>query len=223
MKIIVIIPAYNEAKVIRNVIADVKKYGYEVVVIDDCSRDGTHQYAQKAGAFVLRHHVNRGQGAALATGMEYALSQGADIIVTFDADGQHCAREIQRVIHPIITKEADVVLGSRFLGATHDMPQTRGLSLKAALLFTRLTTGLTLTDVHNGFRAFSRDAAERIKISQNRMAHASEILDQIARHNLRFCERPVTIVYSLYSKNKGDSSIKRIFFTLSEIVVGKTV
>ncbi len=223
MKVIVIIPAYNEAKVIRNVISDVKKYGYNIVVVDDCSRDGTHHYAQKAGAVVLRHYVNRGQGAALATGIEYALCQEADILVTFDADGQHSAHEIQFVIRPIIAGETDVVLGSRFLGATRDMPLMRGLSLKAALVFTQVTTGLQLTDVHNGFRAFSKNAALKIKISQNRMAHASEILDQIARHNLRFCEVPVTIVYSSYSKQKGDSSAKRIITTLSQIVVGKTL
>ena len=221
-KVIVIIPAYNEARVIRTVVSDVKKYGYDVVVIDDCSRDATHHYAQKAGAVVLRHHVNRGQGAALATGMEYALLQEADIVVTFDADGQHRAHEIQSVITPIIKGEADVVLGSRFLGATQDMSLSRGISLKVALLFTRLTTGLTLTDVHNGFRAFSQDAAVKIKISHNRMAHASEILDQISQHKLRFTEVPVTIIYSSYSKQKGESSLKRIITTLSQIILGKT-
>ncbi|HLD20048.1 MAG TPA: glycosyltransferase family 2 protein [Patescibacteria group bacterium] len=222
MKVIVIIPAYNEAKVIRNVVSDVKKHGYDVVVVDDCSLDSTYHYAEKAGAVVLRHHVNRGQGAALATGMEYALSQEADIVVTFDADGQHCAHEIQSIITPIIKGEVDVVLGSRFLGTTQDMSRSRGISLKAALFFTRLTTGLALTDVHNGFRAFSKNAALKIKIFQNRMAHASEILDQISQHNLRFIEVPVTIIYSSYSRQKGDSSLKRIITTLSQIILGKT-
>ncbi|MEL6895806.1 MAG: glycosyltransferase family 2 protein, partial [Planctomycetota bacterium] len=140
---------------------------------------------------------------ALQTGIDFALSRGAQMMVTFDADGQHMASEIPSLAAPILAGDADVVLGSRFLGETIDMPRRRRWLLKFAILFTRLTNGLKLTDVHNGFRCLSADAARRIRIRQPRMAHASEILDQIARLGLRYQEVPVTIRYSQETLEKG--------------------
>jgi glycosyltransferase involved in cell wall biosynthesis len=199
----VVIAAYNEAGVIARVIADVRRRGYPVVVIDDGSADATAEAAGQAGAVVIRHPVNLGQGAALQTGIEFALAEGADFIVTFDADGQHRADDIAALLKALTDNDADFALGSRFMGASIDLPPTRRLLLKAATLFTRLTTGLRVTDTHNGLRAMTRRGANCIALRQNRMAHASELLEQIARSGLRYVEVPVTIEYSAYSLAKG--------------------
>jgi len=198
-----IIPAYNEAAVIGRVIADVIRRGYNVAVIDDGSTDETGCRAAAAGAVVVTHPINLGQGAALQTGIQYALRRGADAIVTFDADGQHRAADIEGLIDALATNNADFALGSRFRGGAVAMPLSRRLLLMAATWFTRLTTGLKVSDTHNGLRAMTRCGAGRIKLRQNRMAHASELLDAIARSGLRYVEVPVTIEYSRYSLAKG--------------------
>ncbi len=207
MKIFIIIPALNEAKTIGRVVGELKKYNYEVVVIDDGSSDNTSQQAELAGAVVLIHLVNRGQGAALKTGIIYALQHGADILVTFDADGQHNAADVPKLLKPLLEHKAEATLGSRFLhGSPTGMPFLRKLILKIAVVFTRLVSGLDVTDTHNGLRAFSRRAIEKIKINQDQMAHASEILDEIHKHKIKFIEVPITINYSDYSIAKGQSS-----------------
>ena len=198
-----IIPAYNEAAVIGRVVTDVVRRGYNVAVIDDGSTDETGCRAGAAGAIVVTHPINLGQGAALQTGIKFALRQGADTIVTFDADGQHRPADIDSLIDALTTNNADFALGSRFLGGAVAMPQSRRLLLMAATWFTRLTTGLNVSDTHNGLRAMTRRGASRIKLRQNRMAHASELLDEIARSGLRYVEVPVTIEYSRYSLAKG--------------------
>jgi len=202
-RIWVVIAAFNEARVIARVIADVSRHGYRIVVVDDGSRDLTAERAGEAGATVVRHPVNLGQGAALQTGIEYALRQGAEHVVTFDADGQHRAEDIAGLLDALAKHRADFALGSRFLGASIDLPPSRRLLLKAATMFTRLITGLRLTDTHNGLRAMTRRGATAISLRQNRMAHASELLDQIAQTGLRYVEVPVTIEYSAYSLAKG--------------------
>jgi len=198
-----IIPAYNEAAVIGRVVADLVKHGYNVAVIDDGSIDETGRRAGAAGAIVVSHPINLGQGAALQTGIQFALRQGADTIVTFDADGQHRTADIDGLIEALTANNADFALGSRFLGGTVAMPLSRRLLLMAATRFTRLTTGLNVSDAHNGLRAMTRRGASRIRLRQNRMAHASELLDEIARSGLRYVEVPVTIEYSRYSLAKG--------------------
>ncbi len=199
----VVIAAYNEAGVIARVIADVRRRGYPVLVVDDGSTDTTAEIAGQAGAVVIRHPVNLGQGAALQTGIEFALARGAEFVVTFDADGQHRADDIAGLLKALTDNNADFALGSRFLGASIDLPASRRALLKAATVFTRLTTGMRVTDTHNGLRAMTRCGASRIALRQNRMAHASELLEQIARSGLRYVEVPVTIEYSAYSLAKG--------------------
>jgi glycosyltransferase involved in cell wall biosynthesis len=213
----VVVAAYNEAPVIGRVVADLVRYRYAVVVVDDGSRDGTGQKARAAGAKVIRHAVNLGQGAALQTGIQFALGSGADYIVTFDADGQHRASDIAVLLDALRTQAADFALGSRFLGHAPAMPLARRALLKAATWFTRLGTGLRLTDTHNGLRAMTRRGAGRIALRQNRMAHASELLHQIAQSSLRYVEVPVTIEYSAYSLAKGQklSDSLRILVDLS--------
>jgi glycosyltransferase involved in cell wall biosynthesis len=205
-EIVVVIPAYNEEKTIRSVVGNVKRFTSRVVVVDDGSSDQTYQKAKEAGATVLKHMVNRGQGAALKTGIDFALLIGADVIISFDADGQHLAKDIPRIIQPILDGTMDVVLGSRFLDKSSNVPRIRRLMLKLAIIFTRLSCGLELTDAHNGFRAFSRKAASTIDILQDQMAHASEITREIARHQLSYCEVPVTIQYTEDSIKKGQSA-----------------
>ncbi len=203
----IVIAAFNETVTIADVVEDVRECWPHVVVVDDGSSDETASAAHDAGATVVRHPLNRGQGAALQTGFDYALAAGAEVIVTFDADGQHASREIERLVEPIASGTHDVVLGSRFLEAGGEVPLVRRLMLKGAIVFTRLASGLRLTDTHNGFRALSRKAATLIDLRADRMAHASEILDQIARHQLSYTEVPVHVRYTRHSRAKGQSSL----------------
>ncbi len=199
----VVIPAYQEAKVLRQVVAGVRRLHAHVVVVDDGSTDRTAHEALEAGATVLHHVVNLGQGAALQTGIDFALAQGAQRIFTFDADGQH-APDALLVLDDVLRRTgADVVLGSRNMGTTLGIPKARRLMLKAALAFTHLHAAVPVTDTHNGLRLFTRAAASKIRISQPRMAHASEILSQIRAHGLSFAEAPVTVNYTEYSLEKG--------------------
>jgi glycosyltransferase involved in cell wall biosynthesis len=202
-KLWVICAAYNEARAIGRVVTELRRAGYKVVVVDDGSTDGTGQIAAAAGATVVVQPINLGQGAALQTGIDYALSKDADILVTFDADGQHRVSDIPRLVDALGRERADFALGSRFLGQSYNLPALRGWVLHAATVFTRLTTGLRLTDSHNGLRALTRQGAAAIRLRQNRMAHASEILAEIARSGRRYVEVPVTIEYTAYSLAKG--------------------
>lgn len=216
----VIVPAYNEARVIGGVVEELAARGHRVVVIDDGSSDDTPLAARRAGAIVLRHAINRGQGAALQTGITYALRNGAEHIVTFDSDGQHAAEDVDTLVAPLLAGRADVVLGSRFIGSTEGMPRGRKTILALAILFTRVASGANVTDTHNGLRAFTRAAAAKLDIRLDRMAHASEILDQIVRNGLRFEEVPVHVRYTDYSRRKGQSSLAALRI-LADYVLGR--
>ena len=202
----VVIAAYNEAAVIARVAGGVRCAGYQVVVVDDGSRDATARMARAAGATVIRHPFNLGQGAALQSGIDFALQNDAEVIVTFDADGQHSPVDIASLAEALASEKADFALGSRFLQQSSNIPTVRRLLLKAATLFTRLTTGLQLTDAHNGLRAMTRRGAAAIRLRQNRMAHASELLAQIGTSGLHYVERPVTVRYTAYSMAKGQKT-----------------
>lgn len=206
----VVIAAYDEHATVGPVVAALTAEYPHVVVVDDGSRDGTAETARRSGATVLRHCVNRGQGAALETGIRYALLRGAQIVVTFDADGQHAPEDIPVLVRPILEGRAEVVLGSRFLGTGLPVPRGRRWLLRAAVLFTRLTSGLRVTDAHNGLRAFTAHAARSLEITLDRMAHASELLDRIRRARLAWTEVPVRIRYTPYSRAKGQSSLSAI-------------
>lgn len=207
----VIIPAYNESSIIHDVICGIKPYvafTRQIVVIDDGSSDSTYSACRNEDVILLRHRINLGQGAALQTGLQYALHHtDAEYFVTFDADGQHDPQNIPNLLDPLLANKCDVVLGSRFIenSKTPNMPFCRKVFLKMATKITSMTTGLKLTDTHNGCRAFSYNAASKFEIAQNRMAHASEILSHIATANLSYCEVPVTIHYTSYSMTKGQS------------------
>jgi glycosyltransferase involved in cell wall biosynthesis len=198
-----VVPAFNEAKVIGKVVETLVTLFPNVVVVDDGSVDSTAEEAATHGALVVQHPINLGQGAALQTGIDFCLKHHPNFIVTFDADGQHNLGDVLNMLDVAIKENCDVVLGSRFLGQTISMPATRRVLLRVAIWFTRATTGLALTDTHNGLRVFTAAAAEKINISHNGMAHASEILEQIARLRLRYVEAPMTVTYTPYSLQKG--------------------
>ena len=202
----VVIAAYNEGPSIGNVVRELLASHPNVVVVDDGSDDDTAERAREAGASVLIHFVNRGQGAALQTGITYALAQGASYIVTFDADGQHDVADLPALLAPIENGLADICLGSRFLERRERIPPIRRFVLWCAVLFMRVTTHARLSDAHNGLRAFSRRAALTLDLKLDRMAHASEIVDQIVASNLRYVEVPVRVRYTDYSMRKGQRS-----------------
>lgn len=212
--IFVVVPAYNEEENIGRVISGLFKTQItqidngitqmRVVVVDDGSSDGTFMVAKLAGAVVLSHVVNRGQGAALQTGNEYALEHGASCVVHFDADGQFNPADITKALAVMKDKNVDVILGSRFLDNRSQIPRTKKyIVLPIARLINRFLTGLKLTDVHNGFRILSRRALEVINISQDRMAHNSEIISLIKQKNLSYLEYPVEVTYNEYGQGVG--------------------
>lgn len=207
MNILVIIPCYNETTIIRQTVTQVLDAGYEVAIIDDGSQENILQQLTGLQVHYLKHEVNLGQGAALQTGMDYAISQGVEIVVHFDADGQHQVEDMSSMLEPLLSGTTDVVLGSRFINPSHGkaVPLGRKLLLKMARYTNLLFTGLWLTDAHNGFRALNRKAMQTIRITENGMGHAIEILQQIHIHKLDFCERPTRVVYTDYSKKKGQS------------------
>ncbi|HEY0248878.1 MAG TPA: glycosyltransferase family 2 protein [Gryllotalpicola sp.] len=199
-------PLFNEEAVIGSVVEGAIAVFPHIVCVDDGSSDDSAARAHAAGAVVLRHPVNLGQGAALQTGIDYALAQpDCDYLVTFDADGQHQVADAAAMVHRLETEPLDVVLGSRFLDTRTELGWLKRLVLRTAVLFERAGTGIKLTDAHNGLRAFARSGASRIQIHQNRMAHASEIVSEIAKNKLRYAEQPVHVVYNDYSKAKGQS------------------
>jgi len=165
---------------------------------------------------VLTHAVNLGQGAALQTGIDFALLEGAEFIFTYDADGQHAPESLSVLAAKMIETRVDVVLGSRWMGQAENIPGLRRLVLRAAVLFTRFQSGLAVTDTHNGLRLFTKDVARRIRIRQSRMAHASEILDEIGRQNMKYAEAPVTVRYTDYSLGKGQK-VSGMFRVLADI------
>lgn len=215
-----VIAAFNEARVLGPVLESVLGRVPRVVVVDDCSTDDTAALAVRAGAHVLRHPINLGQGAALQTGIDFALRHGAEIIVTFDADGQHDIDDLPVLLKAQRRSGADCVLGSRFLGRTENLTNARRWLLKAAAVFTWLNTGLRLTDSQNGYRLFTRKAAQALHIRHNRMAHASEIVEQIGACGLRWIEAPVIVRYTDYSVAKGQRASDSLQIVL-DLLVGR--
>ena len=200
MRTFVVIPAFNEEERIQATVTSVHDAGqYDVVVVDDGSTDATASRVPSYAA-LIRHSVNRGMGAALVTGTAFALAHGADCVVHFDADGQHRAEDIAGLLAPLRAGTVDIVLGSRYL-RPDSVPKTKKYLIhKPAIVFQNLLTGVRLTDAHNGFRAMTRSAAEKISITQDRMAHNTEIIQEIRRNKLRYVEVPVRIVYREYGQ-----------------------
>lgn len=207
----VVIPMYNEGRVVQDVVAEVRRTFPHVVCVDDGSSDESARAAAAAGAIVVAHPINLGQGAALQTGFDYALSDPAMTeVVTFDADGQHQVADAVGMVEKLRAERLDVVIGSRFLDERTEVARLRRLVLRTAALYTRWTSGMALTDAHNGLRAIDRGVLERMRLTQNRMAHASELVDKIGALDVRWAEYPTHIIYSDYSKAKGQSLLNSV-------------
>lgn len=205
----VVVAAFNEARVIRRVVTEVASAGWSVVVVDDGSRDETASAARISGVHVLKHAINLGQGAALQTGIDYALRRGARAIVTFDADGQHDVADIPSLVAALETHE--VALGSRFLGKEIEgAGRRRKMMLRGATVVSNQLSGLSLTDAHCGLRAFRADVAPQLRLKHDRMAHASELLRRIRDARLRMIEVPVTVRYTEHSMRKGQGGMQAI-------------
>jgi len=201
-----VIPLYNEATVIADVVTGALDVFPNIVCVDDGSTDGSGEAARRAGATVLTHAVNLGQGAALQTGISFVCEQpGARALVTFDADGQHQVADADAMVALIASGETAIVFGSRFLDGRTKPGFMKRTILTFAVWFTKQSTGMRLTDAHNGLRAMSVDAARGVHLQQDRMAHASEIVLQLGRTGLPWREYPVHVLYTDYSRGKGQS------------------
>ncbi|MFA6394044.1 MAG: glycosyltransferase family 2 protein [Patescibacteria group bacterium] len=202
MKVFCVIPAFNEEENIVEVIKTVKPLVDGVVIVDDGSADKTYELARAQGVIALKHLLNRGQGAALETGNQYALKNNADIIVHFDADGQFLAGEIKELTELIESGRADIVFGSRFLGRSSNMPVFKRLLLMPlARAMNRMLFGARLSDPQCGFRALNAKAAGKIKIQSDGMAHCSEIIGKAFQSGLKIKEAPITVVYREFGQN----------------------
>ena len=215
----VVVPVFNEAEVIGPVISDLTQHFAHVVCIDDGSSDNSAVLAREAGARVLQHPLNLGQGAALQTGFDYVSRQpGATHVITFDADGQHLVSDALEMLELAKRKRISVVFGSRFLDKRTKPGLKKRVVLKLAVLFTRVFTGLRLTDAHNGLRVLSMEALGFVRLEQNGMSHATEIVHQIAKSKLAWREYPVEVLYTEYSKRKGQSLWNSINILIDLIV-----
>lgn len=206
----IIIPAYNEGEVIKDNLRFVCEHFTYVVCVDDGSRDNTYEQAEQTDAIVVRHSINLGQGAAIQTGIEYSLGLPVDYFCTFDADGQHSIDDVKTMLEVIKKEKLDIVVGSRFLGRAENITRAKRVLLKAAVWFSNATSGLRLTDTHNGLRVFNRHVATTIDLQEAGFQHASEFIEKIAQHKYAFKEVPNTITYTDYSRAKGQSMLNAI-------------
>ncbi len=207
----VVVPLYREAGVVGDVVRELRTRFAHVVCVDDGSPDDSAAVAEAAGATVVRHGVNLGQGAALQTGIAYALrDELTTSVVTFDADGQHRVEDADAMVRRLGREELDVLFGSRFLDRRTQLDPLRRVVLRLATLYTNRSTGVRLTDAHNGLRVFSRRGAAHLRLRHDRMAHASEIVEQVGRGGLRWAEHPVEIRYTDYSRSKGQSLLNSV-------------
>ena len=220
----IVVPAFNEAAIIGEVIADVRAAFDHVVCVDDGSRDETGALALRAGAHLVRHPVNLGQGAAIQTGVEYARRQpGAEVFVTFDADGQHRVKDVLRMIDKLTTEDVDIVIGTRFAdhGVRSDVPFLKRIVLRTAVFLSPRNRRLRLSDAHNGLRVFNRKVAEGLDITMSGMGHASEIIAMIDENHWRVTEEPVEILYTEYSKSKGQPLLNGVNIVFDGFLRGR--
>jgi polyprenyl-phospho-N-acetylgalactosaminyl synthase len=219
----IVVPAFNEASVIGDVVADIRSVFDHVVVVDDGSKDNTGDIALAAGAHVVPHPVNLGQGAAIQTGVEYARSQpGAQVFATFDADGQHRLKDVVRMIDRLSTDEVDLVVGTRFAEPTASKPPLlKRIILRAAALVSPSSRQLGLTDAHNGLRVFNKRVADRLNITMSGMSHASEFITLAVENGWRVAEEPVEILYTEYSKSKGQPLLNGVNIVFDGLLRGR--
>lgn len=199
----IVIPAYNEADVIADVVREVQAAGdYTIIVVDDGSRDATFKMAGSlADVIALRHKINRGKGAATKTGIVAANKLDADIVVTMDGDGQHDPGDIEALIQPICAGECDVVLGTR-PKVKGEMPFIKIIANKIGNIVTWLLYGIHVSDSQSGFRAYSRFAATIIDTKADKYEYDSKVIREINNNRLKFTEVPIKVRYTDYSMGK---------------------
>ena len=219
----IVVPAYNEASVIGDVITDIRTVFDHVVCVDDGSRDSTGDLALAAGAHVVSHPVNLGQGAAIQTGVEYARSRpGAQVFATFDADGQHRLKDVVAMIDRLSGDQVDMVVGTRFASPTASKPPLmKRIILRTAAALSPSSRELKLTDAHNGLRVFNKKVADELNITMNGMSHASEIIALAVENNWRVVEEPVEILYTDYSKSKGQPLLNGVNIVFDGLLRGR--
>ena len=207
-----IVPCYNEGTVIFDVLTHARETFPNIVAVNDGSRDDSAAQIRAAGAHLVNHPVNLGQGAAIQTGVEYARSQpGARYFVTFDADGQHQVKDVVRMVERLRAEPVDIIVGTRFAGQDNSqVPWIKRVVLKTVVLLSPRTKKLGLSDAHNGLRAFNRKVADETNIRMNGMSHASEIVTMIDNNGWRVDEEPVDILYTEYAMSKGQSLINGV-------------
>jgi polyprenyl-phospho-N-acetylgalactosaminyl synthase len=220
----IVVPAFNEAAVIGDVIADVGSVFDHVVCVDDGSTDGTGEIARRAGAHLVRHPINLGQGAAIQTGVEYARKQpGARVFATFDADGQHRVKDVAAMIERLAEGDVDVVIGTRFAGQEGSRPPLmKRIVLRTAARLSRRGRRLGLTDTNNGLRVFNKTVADGLDITMSGMSHANEIIMMIAENHWRVAEFPVEVLYTEYSKSKGQPLLNGVNIVFDGFLRGRT-
>jgi glycosyltransferase involved in cell wall biosynthesis len=221
-KLIVILPAFNEASVIKQTLTHVKRaiqslpLVSEIVVINDGSQDQTGPISRQAGVTVITHRLNRGLGASLGTGLEYARRRQADFAITMDSDGQHDPQDIKLVLKPLLEGQADVVIGSRLLKKPSTMPWLRQLNNRCFNLISWFLFGIRTSDSLSGFRGFSQPAIQKIKLKTERMEVSNEFFSEIKKNKFRLVEVPIRVIYTPYSLAKGvqPSNVFAIVFRL---------
>lgn len=219
----VIVPAFNEAQVIGEVVTDLRSAFAHVVVVDDGSRDDTADIALRAGAHLIPHPVNLGQGAAIQTGVEYARTMpGAELFVTFDADGQHRVADVLAMLDRISTGNADLVIGTRFdESVPARTPFLKRMVLRSAAWLSPSSRRLGLTDAHNGLRVFNRTVADQLSLTMNGMSHASEFIKLASEYRWRVVEQPVEILYTDYSVSKGQPLLNGVNIVFDGFLRGR--
>jgi polyprenyl-phospho-N-acetylgalactosaminyl synthase len=219
-RVVALMPAYNEEKVIFETIAPIIEAGYKVICVDDGSRDNTTAEAIRAGAIVIKHQVNLGQGAALETGLEYLRRnlETFEYAITFDADGQHALLDISEMIKISQASRAHVVLGTRFGSIPFQGGVLKAFLLKLSASIAKISLGVEVTDRHNGLRLFDKVAVEKIKLRVSGFGHADEILRQISENKISYVECPVNILYTEYSKSKGQPLINLLNIVFDRVL-----
>jgi glycosyltransferase involved in cell wall biosynthesis len=203
-KILIVLPAYNEAKIISKVISDIKKEGFSnILVVDDCSTDSTFEIAEKAGAKVLRHVINRGAGGATNTGIAYAKENNYDYVVLMDSDGQHSPKDISKLLK--YSNKYDVIIGSRMVGDISNMPLQRKIANFIGSILTWFFFGLFVWDSQSGFKVLNKKAMSKIRLTYDTFEFCSEMIGEIGKNKLKYKEIPIKVIYSSHSKAKGQS------------------
>lgn len=201
MKIVIGLPAFNEEQNIAKIISALQELDYSVIVCNDGSLDNTGKIAEKMGAIVINHQKNMGYGAAIKSLFNKAKEINCDVLVTFDADGQHNISEIEDIITPLISKKADIVIGSRFLGdGEKRIPKYRKFGIKAITKISSLSQNLNIKDTQSGFRGYSKKALNEINPTEDGMGISTEILIKASKKALKIIEVPIIINYD------GDTS-----------------